>query len=75
MQTGYVAEEAARRSRHLGPIPSERRGPLHFARVPKFRIPRNPRTADQSVRRGVSRDPSLGIVEARKITRRKKRMD
>ena len=60
MQTGYVAKKAARRSRRLCPVPSERRGPLRFARVPKFRIPRNPRTADQSVRRGVSRDPSLG---------------
>ena len=60
MQTGYVAKKAARRSRRLCPVPSERRGPPRFARVPKFRIPRNPRTADQSVRRGVSRDPSLG---------------
>lgn len=60
MQTGYVADKAARRSRRLCPVPSERRGPLHFARVPKFRIPRNPRTVDQSVRRGVPCDPSLG---------------
>ena len=42
------------------PVPSERRGPPRFARVPKFRIPRNPRTTNQSVRRGVSGDPSLG---------------
>ena len=60
MQAGYVAKKVARESRRLCPVPSERRGPLRFARSPKFRIPRNPRTADQSARRGISCDPSLG---------------
>ena len=60
MQTGYVAKKAARRSRRLCPVPSERRGLPRFARAPKFRIPRNPRATNQSVRRGVSGDPSLG---------------
>ena len=60
MQTGYMARKAARRSRRPCPVPSERRGPPRFARAPKFRIPRNPRATNQSVRRGVSGDPSLG---------------
>ena len=60
MQAGYVAKKAARGSRRLCPVPSERRGPLRFTRFSKFRIPRNPRTADRSVRRGISYDPSLG---------------
>ena len=60
METGYVAKKAARRSRRLCPVPSERHGLPRFARAPKFRTPRNPRTADRSVRRGISCDPSLG---------------
>jgi hypothetical protein len=39
MQAGYVAKKAARGSRRLCPVPSERRGPLRFARFPKISHP------------------------------------
>ena len=64
--TRYVAKKVAQESRRLCPIPSERRGPPRFARFPKFRIPQNPQTADRSVRRGISCDPSLGNCQSPK---------
>ena len=39
MQAGYVAKKAARGSRRLCPVPSERRGLLRFARFPKISHP------------------------------------
>jgi len=43
---------------HAYPVRLPRAAPLRA--LPKFRIPQNPLTADQSVRRYLSRDPSLG---------------
>ena len=56
------------------PVRLPRIAPLRA--LPKFQIPQNPLTADQSVRRYLSCDPSLGSsLKFKKFTRQKTRMD